>query len=232
MSKPLVFLISLLISASFAQVTYSNTLTAEELESYFLGGARVLQVDVPATKELRYQLVDMKDMSNLWSGEVNSRIDLQQDVTARFSVLVSDTFADYCGNTIDVPTIDEAKFEFFFSRLITVSKETSQVVQKEGIGHCIYFDTTFNWGHWTDILTGYQGALPETGWIPVLAFIPNFNIPTGEENTYSGVKDGSAETWLVLLITFNDLVHNQNPSSLTQSEVIELLRDYGINPNP
>ncbi len=233
MSKRLMLLVSLLLSVSLAQVTYSNTLTSGELEQYFLGGVRVLQVEVRATKELRYQLVNMKDMSNLWSGEISSLVGVApQELTARFSVAVSDSFADYCGNVIGVPSFDEVKFELFFSRLNVTSKDTNQILQQDGFGSCIDFDITFNWGHWTDILAGYQGDLPEEGWIPALAFIPNFNLPTDTKDVYSGVKEGSAETWLVLLITFDDLAHNQNPSSLTQAEVIELLRDYGINPNP
>lgn len=233
MLKTSVVFLCFLVVHALAQVTYSDTPSSEDLEQYFFGGMRVLELDVPPGEELRYQVINMNDMGTLWSGSTGNLVNAAPDgFAARFSFAISDFFADWCSIQLSQINPDEVKFEFFQSRLSVVIGEPQELAIDDGSNNCIYFDFRFNWGHWTDILANYQGELSEEGWIPALAFIPNFNIPTGEENTYSGVKPGSAETWLVLLVTFDDLNYGATPNELSQEEVINLLQQYGIDTTP
>jgi hypothetical protein len=213
-----------LLASGSAQVTYSDTPTREDLEQFFFGGMQILEIDVPSGEELRYQLIRMKDMSTLWSGETGNLEAVAPDgFTARFVLAVTDFFADNCGNTVDAPQTTDVKFELLYVRLSLEAE--AKVLGRSGHGECIYYDLNFNWGHWTNILENYDEPLPTRGWIPAIAFIPNFNAD-------EGLEYGSAETWLVLLVTFDDLNYGANPNELSQEEVINFLQDFGLDTTP
>jgi hypothetical protein len=215
----------LLFASGTAQVSYSNTPTSKDLEQYFFGGMRLLEVEVPSGGELRYQVIAMKEMQTLWSGSTGNLVNVAPDgFTARFSFAISDFFADYCAGTLSEVNPDEVKFESFQARLSVATGEQGFSIN-DGSNACIYFDFNFNWGHWTNILAEYTEPLPKEGWIPALAFIPNF---LNDDK----VEYGSAETWLVLLITFDDLNYGANPNELSQEEVIDLLQEYGVDTTP
>lgn len=224
MLKSLMVVLWVLLANGLAQVTYSNTPTQEELEQYFVGGLRILEVPVGADEELRYQLINMKDMQTLWAGATgNLGPGEREGATARFALGVIDFFADNCANEGEV-NVTEVDYELLSHRLSLLSKETRQAIERSSGGGCISFDSDFNLGHWTNILADYDAPLPKEGWIPATAFIPNF---------YNGrLEYGSAESWLVLLITFDDLNYGANPSELSQEEVINLLQKYGIDTTP
>jgi hypothetical protein len=224
--KGLIVVLWILLASGLAQVTYSNTPTQEELEQYFFGGMPVLEVDVPISEELRYQLINMKDMQTLWAGSTGNLINAAPDgFTARFSFAISDFFADWCGIRFQAFDPNDVKFEFFQARLNVDTGEPRELTIGDGSNDCIYFDADFNWGHWTNILADDTEPLSQEGWIPVLAFIPNYLKD-------SNVEYGSADTWLVLLITFDDLNYGANPNELSQEEVIALLQDYGLDTTP
>jgi hypothetical protein len=224
--KSLIVALWVLLASGLAQVTYSNTPTQEELEQYFFGGMPVLEVEVPYGGELRYQLVNMKDMQTLWSGSTGNLVTSAPDgFTARFSFAISDFFADWCSFRFEQLDADTVKFEFFQARLSVDTGVPREFALSDGSNDCIYFDSSFNWGHWTSVLADYTEPLSEQGWIPALAFVPNFL--NENKGTY-----GSAETWLVLLITFDDLNYGANPNELSQQEVINLLQAYGLDTTP
>jgi hypothetical protein len=226
MFKLLLFAICLSLSCPLAQLTYSDTPSSEDLEHYFFGGMRLLEVKVPSRGELRYQMINMKDMETLWSGSTGNLVNTAPDgFTARFSFAISDFFAEWCTIRFEQLNADAVKFEFFQARLSVDVEGSETSALSDGFGDCIYFDSSFNWGHWTNILVNYTEPLPREGWIPALAFVPNFL-------NSNAVEYGSAETWLVLLVTFDDLNYGANPNELSQEEVINLLQDYGIDTTP
>lgn len=224
MIKRLMVVLWVLLANGLAQVTYSNTPTQDELEQYFVGGLRILEVPVGTGEELRYQLINMKDMQTLWAGATgNLEPSESEGATARFALAVIDFFADNCAFSAE-PNAAEVSYELLSHKVSLLSKETGQTIERSSGGQCISFDPDFNLGHWTNILTDYDVPLPKGGWIPATAFIPNF---------YDGkLEYGSAETWLVLLITFDDLNYGANPNELRQEEVINLLQEYGIDTTP
>jgi hypothetical protein len=222
--KRLLIVLWLLLANASAQVTYSNTPTQEELEQYFVGGLQILEIPVAANEELRYQLVNLKDMQTLWAGATgNLEPGESEGATIRMSLAVIDFFADNC------PDLDEANgpdvnYQIIFHQLRFLSRETGKVMERSKGGQCISFGSDYNLGHWTNILAAIDGPLPKEGWLPATAFIPNF---------YDGrLEYGSAETWLVLLVTFDDLNYGANPNELSQEEVINLLQDYGLDTTP
>jgi hypothetical protein len=219
--KCLMVVLCILFAHGLAQVTYSNTPTQEELEQYFVGGMRILEVRVEATKELRYQLINMKDMQTLWAGATgNLESGESEGATVRFVLGVLDFFADNCNSD---PSASEIKYQIISHQLSFLSGDTGEIIERSKGGQCISFDPDFNLGHWTNILAD-DIPLPKEGWIPATAFIPNF---------YDGqLEYGSAETWLVLLITFDDLNYGANPNELSQEEVISFLQDYGLDTTP
>jgi hypothetical protein len=221
--KRLMIVSCFLFTSAFAQVTYSSTPTQEELEQYFVGGLQLLEVPVGAGEELRYQLINMQDMQTLWAGATgNLGTDESKGATARFALAVIDFFADNCA--ADEASGPDVSYELVSHRLKLLSRETEEAIEHSGGGQCISFDSNFNLGHWTDILADDDRPLPKEGWIPATAFIPNFY---DEKLEY-----GSAETWLVLLITFDNLNYGANPNELSQEEVINLLQEYGIDTRP
>jgi hypothetical protein len=222
--KRLIVVLWLLFAPAFAQVTYRDTPTREDLEQYFVGGLRILEVPVEAGEELRYQLISMKDMQTLWAGATgNLEPGEREGATARFALAVIDFFADNCAFTTE-PNAAEVSYELVSHKVSLLSRETEQTIERSGGGQCISFDSDFNLGHWTNILADDDAPLLKEGWIPATAFIPNF---------YDGkLEYGSAETWLVLLITFDDLNYGATPNELEQAEVIRLLQEYGIDTTP
>ncbi|MGL4610711.1 MAG: hypothetical protein ACRCYY_13690 [Trueperaceae bacterium] len=220
----LLILVLFLLPRAFAQVTYSKTPTQEELEQYFVGGLQILEVPIETDEEVRYQLINMKTMGTVWSGATgNLESGEIEEATVRFALSVIDFFADNCAFT-EEQSASDVSHELVSHRLSLLSRETMEIIEQGGGGQCLQFDSNFNLGHWTNILAEYDAPLPKEGWIPATAFIPNFY---DGELTY-----GSAETWLVLLITFDDLDYGANPNELSQEQVIELLQDYGLDTTP
>jgi hypothetical protein len=217
----LIILFSLWLCHTLAQVTYSSTPTPEDLEEYFYGGLKIVNLVAYENTSVRYQFIDARTMNvlevnngGIESGYVHQRI--------RLVLSFSTSGGFYCGESID-----NRKQSVFTLSVQTeygdFDNEIGSLDSSQSKGStCISFNKHFNLGHWTDIIANSSTSLPYNQWIPVTAFIPNYN---DQIFTYA-----PASEWFVLLILFDD--GTQIEPQLDQEGLIQRIRDYGINPNP
>ncbi len=205
-----------------SQVIYGSP-DEQDLAAYFYGGMNIVDIDFLSSSNLNFQVIDMRDMSVIDKGELQVSEAFSPKARAHFALSIASM--PYCQNAI------EGKVDQHYA-MISVKADTYSIfsdnapVASGGVGslNCLAFPPEFNWGHWTDLLAFYHENIPNNLWVPVSAFVPNFN-------TETGIRDASAKDWLVLLILLGELPEHQEVA-LNQAQIIGRIKEYGINPNP
>ncbi len=205
-----------------SQVIYGSP-DEQDLAAYFYGGMNIVDIDFLSSLNLNFQVIDMRDMSVIDKGELQVSEAFSPKARAHFALSIASM--PYCQN------VAEGKVDQHYA-MISVKADSYSIfsdntpVASEGVGslHCLAFPPEFNWGHWTNLLAFYHEDIPNNLWVPVSALVPNFN-------TGKSVSEASAKDWIVLLLLLGDLSGHQEVA-LNQAQIIEQIREYGINPNP
>jgi hypothetical protein len=220
--KKLWLLIFLGLSLVLAQVSYPAP-SEKDLEAYFYGGMKVVDIDFPSSENVHFQIVDMRTMNLVGSGSLQVSEAVSPRAKAHFVLsLASMPFCQAAAEGTEGQhfALLTVKADSYYGR----ADQTLIPSGGAGSSQCLAFAPEFNWGHWTDLLAFFQDDLPLNYWLPVAAFIPNVN---GE----NGVYDTSAKDWLVLLVFLGE----SSPFvdvQVSQEQIIQRIRDQGINPEP
>ena len=223
-------LVLLFLSTLFvcqAQVAYPAP-TPEDFEEYFYDGLKV--VEVPVDKdvvEIKRQLVDARDMTILSEGTSSSSVSsssVSARAAARFLLSVAYHVEVEC--SAQLFSSDDTNVKYGEVKVIHQFKSYDDSGNltggsSGGGGGCVELPRgrEFNWGHWTDILSD-STELVYDEWIPVTAFVPNYF-------TDGSLEYAPAEEWFVLLVLLSK--RDSPEASLTQAELLERLRDYGLD---
>ena len=199
----------LFVSFASAQVTYREA-NAADLDGFFFDGINAVEFNRP-NSHLDYQIVHLSTMKVLNEGQGRG------DQHTFLLALSSQPFT--CSRQNRRGDMKQITF-------VSSVKRQSQGSKSGGRGWtCLDVPSTFNWGHWTDILTLASPDLPQNEWIPVAAFIPNFY-----ENE-TGIRYAAADEWVVLLVMLPDS-SSQKEASLRKDQIIQRLEFYGIDTTP